>query len=206
MPNYVFNTVTITATNKEDLDAFLRRAAAQEREFSYWNFVTPPAEALASGEYWGTNGFIAGERVGDTPNNWYNFNTREWGTKWDATDVDLTRENDLHATASFTSAWACPEPVFRAIAEQHEELNFKFYWEEEQGWGGEATGEGGEYSVDKEWDIPNSHAEYVGLGWEERCNCQSEDDREYWFKDCPREVPEHEGCNCSHHQKEKVNG
>lgn len=206
MPNHVYNTVTITAKTKEDLDAFLRKASAQEREFSYWNFITPPAEALASGEYWATRGWVAGQESGNTPNNWYNFNTREWGTKWDVYDLEFTRDNDLHARAAFCSAWSPPTPVFEAIAEQHEELDFSFYWEEEQGWGGEAYGTEGQFVIEKEWDIPDSHADYVALDREDSCNC-NQDDREYWFKDCPRaEVPEHEGCNCSHHQKEKVNG
>jgi hypothetical protein len=205
MPNHVYNTVTITAKTKEDLDAFLRKASAQEREFSYWNFITPPAEALASGEYWATRGWVAGKETGHTPNNWYEFNTREWGTKWDTYDLHVeSAPKSFYAT--FSSAWSPPEPVFQAMTEQHPELTFSFSWEEEQGWGGEATGEGGEYSIDKEWDIPDSHADYVALDREDSCNC-NQDDREYWYKDCPRaEVPEHEGCNCSHHQKEKVNG
>ena len=204
MPNHVFNNIAVVGS-EEDILAFRAKASMNEREFSYWNFITPPAEALASGEYWATRGWVAGKETGHTPNNWYEFNTREWGTKWDTYDLETSFAPQAFY-ASFSSAWSPPLPVFEAMAEQHPELTFTFSWEEEQGWGGEALGQSGDFSIYKEWDIPESHADYVALDREDSCNC-NQDDREYWFKDCPPiEVPEHEGCNCSHHQKEKVNG
>jgi hypothetical protein len=79
---------------------------------------------------------------------------------------------------------------------QHPELDFDFSSEEEQGWGAEYTSSDGD-DVDengvltkslimtREWDIPQSHQDYVDLDRE--CNCESEpDDEEYWFDDCPR--------------------
>lgn len=184
MPNHVFNNIAVTGS-EEAITAFKEKAATQEREFSYWNFVTPPKEAIDSGEYWATNGWVAGERSGDTANNWYQFNTREWGTKWDTYDLDVqTAPKAFYAY--FASAWSPPTPVFEAIVAQHPELDFEFSWEEEQGWGGKATGYGGSFVIQKEWDIPDSHAEYIELGWEDRCNCNSEDDQEYWHDDCPR--------------------
>lgn len=206
MPNHVFNTLTVIGT-PEAINAFKEKAGHGDREFSYWNFVTPPQEALDSGEYWATHGFVGGEKSGYTPNNWYNFNVREWGTKWDTYDLHVeSAPKSFYAT--FTSAWSPPTQVFEAMSEQHPELTFDFSWEEEQGWGGEAFGNEGSFSITKEWDIPNSHADYVALDREGSCNCYSERDREYWFDDCPRpEVPAHEDCNCSHHnKKEAVNG
>ena len=191
MPNYVYNSLTIKAKNKEDLDAFLQKAKHDDREFSFWNFVTPPQEALDSGEYHESHGFTLGEQSGNTRNNWYNFNNREWGTKWDAFDVygwidDVPNEHSYSFT--FTTAWAHPDPVFVAITEQHPELEFDFTWEEEQGWGGAAIGADGHFSITDEYDIPNSHAEYVEREKEDSCNCMHSDDQKYWYADCPRET------------------
>jgi hypothetical protein len=183
MPNHVFNKVAVTG-KPEAIKAFKEKAQKGEREFSYWNFVTPPQEALDSGEYWATHGFIAGEPSGKTPNNWYNFNNREWGTKWDTYDLHV-ESAPKSFFATFSSAWSPPTQVFEAIVEQHPDLDFDFYWEEEQGWGGEAIGSGGYYSLTNEWDIPNSHADYVDLGKEESCYCALEDD-EFTFDDCPK--------------------
>ena len=98
MPNHVYNSMSVTGL-PEDIKSFEEKArlikpenpegANEIAKFSYWNFVTPPQEAIDSGEYWATNGFIAGKESGKTPNNWYNFNNREWGTKWDAYDVEV---------------------------------------------------------------------------------------------------------------------
>lgn len=193
MANYVFNSMTVTG-KPEHIQAFKEKARYDEREFSYWNFVTPPAEALASGEYWATRGFVNGEETGFTPNNWYEFNVREWGTKWDSIDVDpiwvKEEGRDTLIGWNWQSPWAPPVPVFQAMVAQHPDLEFDISWEEEQGWGGRAVGINGQFTIIKEWDIPESHEDYVNLEWEDRCYCQSEDDQEYWFDDCPRESEE----------------
>jgi hypothetical protein len=189
MPNHVYNTLTIEAKNQEDLDAFLQKAKHEDREFSFWNFVTPPQEALDSGEYHAIHGFVEGKDSGNTHNNWYNFNNREWGTKWDAYDVDVLRDvpNQPSYLFAFTTAWAHPYPVFVAITEQHPELEFEFTWQEEQGWGGEAIGVGGVFSITKEYEIPESHADYEETDNLFGCICQSESDQKYWYEDCPKE-------------------
>lgn len=95
MPNWVYNRVTITG-DQEKLDAFVAKATAihpeafdeatgkvvytENPEFSFWNFVAPPQEAIDSGEYFGTHGYADGKATGDTPNNWYNFQCDKWGT------------------------------------------------------------------------------------------------------------------------------
>lgn len=191
MPNHVYNSMIVTGT-PETIQAFKEKAAFGERDFSYWNFVTPPQEALDSGEYWGTNGWVEGARTGDTRNNWYNFNNREWGTKWDTYDLDniwLPEEQRANSVGwAWCSAWGHPLEVMQAMVKQHPELAFDFEWEEEQGWGGRAKGVDGEFILIREWDIPESHEDYVDLGWEDRCPCQSEDDSEYWYDDCPRKI------------------
>ena len=213
MPNHVFNSMSVSG-EADDIQAFAKKArlvhptnpegANEISEFSYWNFVTPPQEAIDSGEYWGTHGFVKGEQVGRTPNNWYEFNNREWGTKWDAYDVDVQRAPNAYYV-TWSSAWAPPEPVFKAMVNQHPRLAFTISYEEEQGWGGECAGYDGHFVVVQEWDIPESHADYEHIGRD--CMCERENDPEYWFSDCPRnekEVPEHEGCNCEHHKKAGV--
>jgi hypothetical protein len=71
------------------------------------------------------------------------------------------------------------------MVEQFPTLNFKFYCEEEQGWGVEFVGEDGELSVSDEWDIPQSHADYVSRDNEDGCACAQGWDEEDWYDDCP---------------------
>jgi hypothetical protein len=193
MPNWVFNTITINNTNlrPEEAERFFNTARSNPRDtetsFSFWGFVTPPQDAIESGEYDGTNGFVGGERVGNTANNWYNWNVLNWGTKWDACDslmVNVPALNQI--SVEFNTAWADPRPVFEAICQQFPTLDIEFSWEEEQGWGGEAVNLNGEFCISKEWDIPNSHADNEDIGRD--CQCEYEDDSEFWYDDCPRKI------------------
>lgn len=183
MPNHVYNTMTVTGT-PEAIKAFKEKARHEDREFSYWNFITPPQEAIDSGEYEGTHGWEGGESKGNTPNNWYNFNRREWGTKWDAYEVctDFVLE-DSEFQVQWVSAWGEPMPVFVAMVEQHPELEFDFSWQEEQGWGGEAIGAGGDFSIGDEWEIPNSHEDCALRGT--TCACEWADEPTDFYPDCP---------------------
>lgn len=171
---------------------------------SFWNFVRPTDEELPY--YFGHKTKPEDEPDPDATSEermakamtfagsgWYDWNIRKWGTKWDANDdclntdlseLDDSLNNDL--SYSFSTAWSPAEGVFRAMAEQHPELSFEFHCEEEQGWGVVFDGQNGELSVSKEWDIPDSHADYVALDREDSCMCGNTEDEGEWYKDCPR--------------------
>lgn len=204
MPNWVANRISITGSDAE-LERFVEQAKAEpptfravdstdteekgewNTPFSFANFICPPQEALDSGEYWATHGFSEGKESGNTPNNWYNFNTREWGTKWDAGQAEVEKTAEGVAVA-FETAWSPPEPIFHAMVEQFPDLTFDIWWEEEQGFGAELTGENGELTLDKEWDIPESHADYVAQDKEDSCICEWNDYKEEWYDDCPNKL------------------
>ena len=153
-----------------------------ESMFSFWNFIKPPKKAIDSGEYFGKNGFSGGVHYGNTEYNWYNWNNANWDTKWDCGEVSI-EEYDDSVSINFNTAWADPRPVFIAMTEQYPNLSFYFEWEEEQGWGGEATGNKGVFEIDREWGIPESHADmrYINKG---DCVCEYRDNEEDWFADC----------------------
>jgi hypothetical protein len=80
-------------------------------------------------------------------NDWYSFNTREWGTKWDVgvrdgedyPETELNVEDDWSTslTYKFNTAWAPPTPAIEKLSAQYPELEFTLSFEEETGWGGE---------------------------------------------------------------------
>lgn len=61
---------------------------------------------------------------------WYNWNIANWGTKWDAYDVQLDRQDDNYLAIHFSSAWSPPEPVVHAMQEQHPELAISMEFDE----------------------------------------------------------------------------
>lgn len=199
MPNWVYNRVEISGS-QEDIAKFKEQAGRSHPDswdtennkpeykdddpISFWNFIAPPAEAVESGEYFGTHGWAGGERQGDTPNNWYNFQSDKWGTKWDACEAQLEDESSTHLTYRFDTAWSPPEPVFEAMVNQFPTLDFSFWWEEEQGFGAELSGSGGELTLTKEWNSPESHSDFVERDNVDSCRCAWESDPHDWYDDC----------------------
>ena len=164
---------------------------------SFWNFIRPTDEQLPY--YFGQKSVPKPETNDESSilesvldfsgDDWYSWNIRNWGVKWDANNdhISYGDPEKLKDTDSlgyqFETAWSIPEPVFRAMVEQHPELSFTFGCEEEQGWGAEFSGTNGKLSLIKEWDIPESHADWVALGREDSCMCGWGDDNT--FPDCP---------------------
>jgi hypothetical protein len=204
MPNWVYNHIRLSG-DAETLTKFWEQATKphptavqnptmpyetkdgewviiENNEFSFWNFVAPPESSWK--DYFSTANGSAPE------GNWYNWNIANWGTKWD-TDLDDFDTQDECITLSFQTAWSPPSGVYEAMVKQYPTLDISIEWEEEQGFGAEleSDGEGGLVLV-KEWDIPESHADYVDRDREDSCNCASDDDQEYWYDDCPNKAPD----------------
>lgn len=179
--------------------------------FSFWNVIAPTdleayygedkdekSDAFSADGSFDNNKFIADFNTSlKTNENWYWWNLRNWGTKWDiavvdgkqeysSTNLEITDEGDL--MYHFETAWSPVFEIFDKLSEQYPSLTFDYEYEEEQGWGGEATWSGGSLTYEDKYDIPSSHADYAERGREDSCNCMHEDDQEYWFVDCPREV------------------
>lgn len=185
MPNWVSNSVSVRGST-EDLAKFRELAKGKGSPtgiengkliydkgtgaLSFWNFIEPEDK-----EHYFT---------GD---NWYNWNVENWGTKWDAYHSEVSSVDTPEGLFyTFETPWGIPEPVFRAMVSQFPELGFHFWSEEEQGWGAEYKGENGRLVLTKEWDIPDSHADYVDRENEEGCICSWEEDQNEWYSDCPR--------------------
>ena len=221
MPNWVDNELTVSGS-PEAIAKFKEQAGkaypvgvdekTNELEYetlpiSFWNFIAPPQEAIESGEFFGTHGFSEGKRVGDTPNNWYNFQSDKWGTKWNACEAQLSSESKTELYYFFQTAWSPPEPVFEAMVEQFPELEFQIKWEEEQGFGAELFGSDGTLEVINEWDIPESHTDYAKKDDLDGCECANSSDPHEWYKDCEgleealqewhSENPDYDECECS---------
>ncbi len=160
---------------------------------AFWNICRPPEDKME--EYEGVSGYEGGERKGETEYNWYVFNNREWGTKWDIgmsdgnkyCETSLDHEDETSLTYRFSTAWSPPLPVIETLSKQYPKLEMTLEYEEEQGWGGEVlfTEEGS--SVIREYEAPNSHQDFVDRDQIDSCPCQNEAEEDYWHKDCPRE-------------------
>jgi hypothetical protein len=96
-------------------------------------------------------------------NDWYNFNNREWGTKW---DVAVSEDNEYPDTTieegengenhvvhyNFNTAWSRPVPALQKLSAQYPTLLFTLSYEEETGWGGEMEFLRGEVISESEYE------------------------------------------------------
>jgi hypothetical protein len=115
-------------------------------------------------------------QTGEGEYGWYQFNNREWGTKWDCTATlnEQVAGNDVTLIYSFDTAWSPPVPALRKLSEQYPNIDIELWWCEEQGFGAEHNFDNGHDEVVREWDTPNSHDEAVEQ-WGE-CSCAHADD------------------------------
>jgi len=164
MPNWVYNYLDI-AGSKEDISAvksqlntpFTRMHEQWSMEtkqmeftettysnpiFAFWNIIKP--EDLE------TYQLQKDPNHDDTiidfqGNNWYDWNVRNWGTKWDVSvrdgeeypETELTNEAEDMLGYRFNTAWSPPLPAIAHLSTLYPELTFTLSYEEETGWGGE---------------------------------------------------------------------
>lgn len=198
MPNWVHNTMQVTG-NKVWVETFIQQAkrpglfSTDEgdsiSELSFANFIRPSLSIM--GQYWGEEPRpeLMGSVSRTTSNHWYDWNIRNWGTKWDASRVDvvINRSGD-EVRYEFDTAWGPPLDVFYQMVSQFHDLTFNLHYVEEQGWGGDMRGVGGKHWVMREWDIPGTHVqsmEYISY-----CKCEhlDDDELEWAYNDCPRKL------------------
>jgi hypothetical protein len=139
-------------------------------------------------------------------NHWYDFNVREWGTKWDVavgaedkypdTYIEGPTENgeNLVVYYNFNTAWSPPFPAIAKLSAQYPALLFTLSYEEETGWGGECEFLRGEMI---------SQSEY---GWKCR-ECDNEEEDTPYCEECDFDTCPSCGYNesdepCAEHREE----
>ncbi len=200
MPNWVFNTVTIQGP-KEQVDnikstlnsPFSRvhdnwNPETQKMEkqtftysnpvFSFWNIHRPTdLEAYEKQREHGLDIFDM------SANDWYTWNNREWGTKWDVAVADtglhdstellehMSKGEDQWLVYRFDTAWSPPVPALIKLSEIVPNCVITLEWQEEQGFGGEVEFVNGEITANSEY--------------ESQCmDCDAYDTMEYCENDC----------------------
>ena len=131
--------------------AFERLSEVDENGHIYWN-NTPDELYEAGKKYWDCY-----EQYGHC--DWYSWSIENWGTKWDACDVDVEEDED-EVRIFFTTAWDYPQPIFDKLIQMFPECPMSGRCEEEGHnfptfeW--EYTPENGLES----WDAPDEDDDY----------------------------------------------
>lgn len=174
--------------------------------FAFWNICRPSdlekyygEEVFKNRDFLGDDGKIDNNafmaefvRSMSEDEDWYHWNCRNWGTKWDvavddrkdysSTSMEWTEDGEV--MYRFETAWSPVEEALTKLSEMFPNLSFDYEYEEEQGWGGKAKIVAGDYALVKEWDIPSSHADHKESWFE--CSCEDGSNPESaYYEDCP---------------------
>jgi hypothetical protein len=208
MPNWVYNGLTIEG-NPESVKSLMNQlnqpfkmvhdywnteTMQQEKKlttypnpvFAFYNIIKPTDmdAYMAQPAKW------EGGQMTLDGDDWYNWNLRNWGTKWDVavsnddkypdTNMEDAPNGENHVVHyNFNTAWSRPLPALFKLSEQYPDLLFTHSYEEETGWGGEMEILRG---------IPISESEYDNM-----CrDCDATNCMEYCENECG------EICNVCH--------
>ena len=207
MPNWVFNTLTIQGP-KEQVDSIKDRLnKPYKKTFENWNMQSHQMEFK---EYEFSNPIFAfhniynhiedgvsdeiyhkqsdntapiEEQLMFKNNNWYDWNVRNWGTKWDVAvnNDDKYPDTALHEHKSegedqwlvygFQTAWSPPLPAMEKLSALVPNCVVTLSFEEEQGWGGEYEFVNGSMTAQHDY--------------ENKCrDCDAENTMDYCDNDC----------------------
>jgi len=168
MPNWCYNSLTIEGSEEliADVKRMLNRPFTQSHDsynsttgkmelsdttysnpvFAFHNIYNHKQAGVSDEEYnkqQDTTKTTA-EALSFSGNNWYDWNVRNWGTKWDVAnqnddeyaDTQLQDEGKDFLSYRFNTAWSPPTEAIVKLSTQYPDLDFELSYEEETGWGG----------------------------------------------------------------------
>jgi hypothetical protein len=126
MPNWCENNLEITGDIKE-IKKFKKQAKAKETDLSFKNFIPMPKKLENT------------QSPADKPNkelikkygadNWYDWNIKNWGTKWD-TEAELTDSGADFLWYYFDTAWSPPTEWLKQTCKLFKKLSFELKYDE----------------------------------------------------------------------------
>lgn len=149
--------------------------------FAFWN-ITKPTDLDAYNKQ-RDHSLSLDEAMKFNGNDWYDFNVRNWGTKWDVavsngneysdTSIEgpVPNGENLVVSYRFNTAWSVPDVALTTLSSQYPDLLLTLNYEEETGWGGEAEFLNGELISDNSWDWMCYECDYKVIQDEESLYC-----------------------------------
>jgi|GEM_PF-1046527 len=94
--------------------------------------------------------------------NWYRWAKMNWGTKWNASDLEVIREEPGLYECRFKTAWGPPKPVYVKLAEKFPNLCFEIDgWDEQHDFDFKATVRHGAFDI--QFGDPKREGFWMGM-------------------------------------------
>ena len=144
MPNICENEVSIYSADANQIRSFMKFVKSKDCYFDFNKIVPSPNWNKTPDE----NGELPtkvkrirnseGKLVmtirsfptsGKTDDRWYDWNRKNWGTKWNAGNAEVyVCEYGHHVQFKFQTAWAAPVEILLALREQYPDLQFNWFY------------------------------------------------------------------------------
>lgn len=151
MPNHCYNTIEVVDGKPADYRKVAQALKSEEQAVDF-NCVVPMPKALKGendehGHFsfpnpkkeetdtCGVPKSLAAEftKKYGAPN-WYDWSLKNWGTKWNAYDIqEVVKSDGSPAIPQFMTAWSPPEAFYLALSQAFPKLTFKCHYDIELG-------------------------------------------------------------------------
>ena len=127
MPNWCENTISITGPAEKLSPMYTK--LIEDGDEGLCSILYPPPADMFKGNLGENERKDCAEK--GIPN-WYDWQSSNWGTKWDVTaqNVEIEYEDDEQLEVSFDTAWAPPEPICYRLREMFKDLHFSWFYDE----------------------------------------------------------------------------
>jgi hypothetical protein len=118
--------------------------------FSFWNIIKPTnMEDYPKQPNYSSDKPYSGD-------DWYSWNNRNWGVKWDSSNAELIDEvengENLVLVYNFETPWGVPVPVLVELSRQFPSVLITNEYQEETGWGGSMEFLRGKITAESEYN------------------------------------------------------
>jgi len=116
MPNWVMNLVRVNSDTAEELQNFKKQIQSPEENklFDFNKIIPMPKEIAEANDC-----------------SWYTWAIKNWGTKWNANEVEIAQESDTYMEYNFLTAWSLPYPIYKKLWEMFPRIRFEVIFAEE---------------------------------------------------------------------------
>jgi hypothetical protein len=138
MPNWCFNNLTVSVHNesgKKLAQAFQDNHTDDKGE-AYSSPLTdlypcPPELLETDADFKGESPKHLANKAKYGHADWYSWRLANWGTKWDACEVQIIDEDEEYVQIRFDSAWSPPTNFFEWYAKENPDVVFLNQYDEE---------------------------------------------------------------------------
>ena len=141
MPNWCNNRVTVFSDDTESVKKI--KEIFESKDSVFGKIIQEPdwkrlpnekGEFPKVKQHFGKDGQLLFETHefpdGKNDDRWYHWNISNWGTKWDACNVEIDYADESQIEVTFDTAWSPPEPICARLREMFEDIHVSWFYDE----------------------------------------------------------------------------